>query len=428
MFKYSSVPAYSMGPKGKGLPDQGFPGPGNYDETDAIGKTSPHPNDPKWKFPKDPREAKYGNANPGPGHYESPGKGKYEGGYMGHKGADDSGLNVPGPGTYTDDSVRFKQAKAPAYSMRAKGAPTPKDNIPGPGQYDADANRLEWKSYSGKIVSKAARDNTYKNQNPGPGNYDPNNSTFAKAQGKFPKADRDGFRPSGVPNVGPGSYDVGSSFVKKGYSYGKQPRDGAFGSANPGPGTYDYNASTFSGPRYKFGQTSRDGAKNAGNPGPGNYDADKNMFSKQSGKINPEAKESSNYNYPGPGTYDGDYHVQKDTKPKFSFGKETKPNRDLGVPGPGTYDANGIKTKASIAVGKEDKGMKYGNAFPGPGTYDGDNELRYSWDPKYSFGKDRRDKDMERLKVGPGDYDIPHSIPDVATYNYPSKNNRKIHL
>jgi hypothetical protein len=172
MFKYSSVPAYSMGPKGKGLADQGFPGPGNYDD-DGFGKTSPHPNDPKWGFSKNPRDMKYGNANPGPGQYESPTRGKEKGGYIGHKQVDASGLNVPGPGAYEEDGARFKQAKAPAYTMRGKGAGRPGDMVPGPGQYDGDYDKFAWKSYSGKIVSKADRDNANRNGNPGPGNYDP---------------------------------------------------------------------------------------------------------------------------------------------------------------------------------------------------------------------------------------------------------------
>lgn len=427
MFKYSSVPAYSMGPKGKGMPDQGFPGPGNYDD-DNLGKTSPHPNDPRYAFSKNPREMKYGNPNPGPGQYESPNRGKPEGGYMGQKQSDASGLNVPGPGAYEEDGTKFKHQKAPAYTMRGKGAGRQGDMVPGPGQYDGNAENLQWKSYSGKIVSKAARDQGYKTGNPGPGNYDPNSTTFQKKQGKFGRENRDGFKAGGVPNVGPGSYDMGSSFAKKGYSYGKQPRDGMMGSSNPGPGTYDYSATSMKGPQYKFGRQPRGQMKNSGNPGPGNYDGDRNQFNKMSGKINPEGKEGTNYATPGPGTYDGEFHVTKNQDPKFSFGKEQKNWRDMGVPGPGAYDANGVGTKASIAMGNEPKGLKYGNAFPGPGTYEGENDMRYSMDAKYSFGKEKRDKDIERLRVGPGDYDIPHSIPDVAGYNYPSKDRRKIHL
>jgi len=144
--------------------------------------------------------------------------------------------------------------------------------------------------------------------------------------------------------------------------------------------------------------------------------------------MNPESKEMAGYNNPGPGTYDGDYQVGRNKKPQFSFGKDIKRDNDRGVPGPGAYDGHGVDTKASIAVSKEPRDLKYGNAYPGPGTYDGDGNIKFDAGNKYSFGKDKRGKDLDRQKVGPGDYDIPHSIPDVATYNYPAKDKRKIHL
>merc|ERR1712151_1300560 len=110
--------------------------------------------------------------------------------------------------------------------MRAKGAMSNKKNVPGPGQYDPDAEKVMWKSYSGKMVSKSARDQLGKFGVPGPGNYDPSNNTFGKSQGKFNRGARDGF--GGNANPGPGAYDHNSSFGKgkAGYSYGKQARDG----------------------------------------------------------------------------------------------------------------------------------------------------------------------------------------------------------
>lgn len=413
-----------MGPKTKSNFDQGFPGPGTYEGEGMIGKTSPHPNDPKWGFSKNPRDQKYGNANPGPGQYDSPDRKRIEGGYIGHRPGDMSKSHVPGPGAYDGNSANWKQSKAPAYSMRQKTAGGRKDAVPGPGHYDPDAIRYEHKSYSGKLVSKAARDHMYKTGTPGPGNYDPNNNIFSKQQGKFGRESRDGLK--GSANPGPGAYEMRSSFEKKGYSYGKQPRDWQTGSAIPGPGTYDYNASSMGGPGWKIGKEARDGWKTTANPGPGNYDIGGKCFDKKSGKINPEARTGSNFNNPGPGTYDGDYTVGRTKNPQFSFGKGDKVVNDQGFPGPGTYDGHGVDTRASVAMDKGDKGLKYGNPFPGPGTYDYEHGLGSH--PKYSFGKDPRDKDADRLKVGPADYDIPHSIPDVAGYNYPSRNQRKIHL
>lgn len=120
MFKYSSVPAYSMGPKAKGLPGSNVPGPGNYDLDQAMNKESIHPNEPKWAFPKNARGQKYGNFVPGPGQYDSVDKRKYKGGLMGGKANDARGNPNPGPGTYDGNPSRFNQSKAPAYTMRKK--------------------------------------------------------------------------------------------------------------------------------------------------------------------------------------------------------------------------------------------------------------------------------------------------------------------
>ena len=184
MFKYYSVPAWTMGDKSRGPSGNQNPGPGKYDPQDGTTKTSQHPNDPKWGFTKNPRDTKYGNGNPGPGQYDSPTRGRIRAGYMGHKSADIAGLNVPGPGAYEDEGHKFKQAKTPAYTMRAKTGLDIKKNVPGPDQYDPEAERFQWKSYSGKMVSKAARDQLGKYDVPGPGNYDPSTNTFERKQGK----------------------------------------------------------------------------------------------------------------------------------------------------------------------------------------------------------------------------------------------------
>lgn len=416
-----------MGDKSQGPTANGNPGPGNYEPQNATTKTSPHPNDPQWAFTKNPREMKYGNGNPGPGTYSSPERGRVTKGYMGHKQNEQEKMNVPGPGAYEEESNRFKHQKAPAYSMRAKTGIDSKKNVPGPGQYDPDNEKVAWKSYSGKMTTKAARDQLGRFGTPGAGTYDPANGTFERKQGKFSKGPREWLAGNGNP--GPGAYEDNGPLgneKKKGYSYGKQPRDGALGSGTPGPGTYELNNSSMGGPAWKQGKQARDWLKTSGNPGPGNYEGDTHAFNRTHGKINPTGKDASGYNYPGPGTYDGDFHVGKSTDPKFSFGKDVNRQTDLGVPGPGAYDGNGVPTKQSIAMDKRDKGLNYGNGNPGPGTYDGKGDVKWSHDAKYSFGREARDKEKERLKVGPADYKIPHSIPDVAGYNYPTMHNRKI--
>lgn len=427
MFKYSSVPAWTIGGRSQGPNANQNPGPGNYDHRDATNKVSVHNQDPKWSVGKQPKGLQYGNANPGPGQYDSPGRERIIKGYMGAKTNEPNNMNVPGPGTYEEEKNKFAYDRAPAYTMRGKNARDGKKNVPGPGQYDPDAERVMFKTYSGKLTSKAARDGLGGSGNPGPGNYDPANRTFNKTQGKFGKDPREGFKGNRVP--GPGSYESQSVFdAKKGYSYGKDPRDNGPRSGVPGPGTYDYNASSLGGPAWKQGKQSRDWLKTSGNPGPGNYDPANRTFSKQQGKINPEGRDGSGFNNPGPGTYDGDYTKVRDKNAVWSFGKEQKRDLDLGVPGPGTYDGHEVPTRQSIAMDKRDKGLNYGNGNPGPGTYEDSSNAVQHTDAKYSFGKQARSGNPKKGKIGPGDYDIPHSIPDVAHYNYPALNHRKLQV
>ena len=132
-------------------------------------------------------------------------------------------------------------------------------------------------------------------------------------------------------------------------------------------------------------------------------------------------KADPNSRVPGPGSYDALGGFGSGLEPKYSMGKSSKINRDLGVPGPGTYDSNnGLKPK-NTSLGRDDRFGKYGNGMPGPGSYD----KNYGGKGGFSFGKMKRTTPVK--PAGP-DYNIPHSIPDVASYNYPSVNTRKIHI
>lgn len=73
---------------------------------------------------------------------------------------------------------------------------------------------------------------------------------------------------------------------------------------------------------------------------------------------------------------------------------------------------------------KQSKSSSYQSYGPGPGAY----QKGTGKGSGFSFGKDRRDKIAVEKSVGPGMYDIPHSIPDVCRWNYPAKDQRKIHL
>jgi len=162
-------------------------------------------------------------------------------------------------------------------------------------------------------------------------------------------------------------------------------------------------------------------------PGPGNYDPAENIFSKISGKIHPEQRAVTLQEMPGPGQYDSNYEYTRNKSPKYTLGQKGKNDYGTLAPGPGTYQPEHIKTKAGVGLGKGDKGMKYGNPNPGPGTYDGDTQnVKYKTGNKFGFSKDLRLKEVKGNPVGPGQYDLPGCIPDVASYNYPKKGERKL--
>ena len=101
----------------------------------------------------------------------------------------------------------------------------------------------------------------------------------------------------------------------------------------------------------------------------------------------------NNYKNPlGP----GQYNTEKKKKFKFTFSlSKKKTNNKEILPGPSDYK---IKHNSLL------KGIKF-------------------------FKAKKDDMDLKNnYKVGPGDYDLKSTIPDVAKYNYPDKRYLKIKL
>ena len=137
--------------------------------------------------------------------------------------------------------------------------------------------------------------------------------------------------------------------------------------------------------------------------------------------MGPKPKANLGNKVPGPGSYDLPGGFGWKSEPKYSFGKHQKAFRDQGVPGPGAYDANFGFSPKKTALDKDSRFKGPRSGVPGPGTYDSNGGKGAG----YSFGRQKREV---AVKPGGPDYDIPASIPDVAPYNYPAKDNRKIHL
>ena len=137
--------------------------------------------------------------------------------------------------------------------------------------------------------------------------------------------------------------------------------------------------------------------------------------------MGPKAKPDAGSPNPGPGTYDLASGFGWKSSSKYSFGKGNKLGRDQNVPGPGSYDVNNGLDPKKTALDRDSRFSPYNSHVPGPGTYDSNPNSRVG----YSFGKMKR---VTPVKPAGPDYKIPHSIPDVASYNYPSMDRRKIHI
>ena len=119
---YSSVPAYTLGPKTKAIDWKHVPGPGSYDLPSSFGWKT----DSKWTFGKG-QKRNVDNGVPGPGAYDS------QSTLRGRKGAldvkprfDPFDTFVPGPGAYEKNSgasTKFSFGKQPRVTPVKQAGP-----------------------------------------------------------------------------------------------------------------------------------------------------------------------------------------------------------------------------------------------------------------------------------------------------------------
>lgn len=134
---------------------------------------------------------------------------------------------------------------------------------------------------------------------------------------------------------------------------------------------------------------------------------------------------------PGPGAYNDADAFQRLSSAKggIKFGKAAAVAHGNDMPGPGAYsqDSPLVAGKGGgIKFGKDPRDHLQRNDKPGPGAYDMNPGALGGKNAKYSFSKAPRDQQLK--DDNPFYYNLPHSIPDVAKYNYPPENKRKIHL
>lgn len=183
----------------------------------------------------------------------------------------------------------------------------------------------------------------------------------------------------------------------------------------------------------RFGKSPRGVNYKSEIPGPGAYDQNFKALEKQTGKgfvskLGRQGLRGSEI--PGPGAYDDETAFKRLSSAKggakFPKSQTIDPRSD--IPGPGAYNGDPTvvsKSTGGIKFGHEPRDRQLRDEKPGPGAYDIDTKV-LKGEAKWSFGKAPRTKDLK--DDGPGHYEIPHSIPDVARYNYPAVDKRKIHL
>lgn len=160
-------------------------------------------------------------------------------------------------------------------------------------------------------------------------------------------------------------------------------------------------------------------------PGPGAYDYTGALKGKSGGYSVGKAPRNKGgaRDVPGPGAYDADFKKVASTQGNIKFGKSGNNNRINDVPGPGAYDYTGVDSSKNrgIKIGREIRDRSHNSDIPGPGSYNG-----MIPDGKGGFRFAKSAKGLKYGGDGPEFYDIPHSIPDVPSYNYPPKQQRKI--
>ena len=441
MFKFNSVPAYSFGKASKPDHKTEQPGPGAYD-TEKVSQIIYKQNKTTAVIRPQSSRPQSKTIDIGPGQYEvNIPNNRVKGYYFTSSRKTDKGLRsgVPGPGQYdyenslahlkgkTSKIVFGKSDRLIDYSREKKG-------LPGPGQYEVEriSPALErFKYNSGYKFPKSDKGEKWnKDALPGPGAYNSNIVTDLSHQTKGFSLGKSKNRPDSAltPVPGPGSYDLRDSKVNSGVKFGRNPRE-SLGKKDdiPGPGVYeiDLNSNAFKKtPGIKFGKEEKRFMP-TDVPGPGNYEVPTKTFDQRGVKFPKDKKHQLKENaVPGPGNYDYN-EFYKNNKGTFRFAKEPRNHQQrIDSPGPGAYNPQKTIPSPKISIPNAVRNKDMRNEVPGPGQY----EVKVdNWNKNFPrFVKPDNKSKQNADPIGPGIYDIPHSIPDVPRYNYPTPGARKI--
>lgn len=421
--KHSSVPAYSIGVKYPAEPittDKLGPAPDTYNvrKEEIIV--------PSRSFGRAPRSMSEPRANnPGPGSYNissfldmsMKGKSNKKTKPLKEK-SDKSKIDTPGPASYNpkklSNNVTYSMGNKSFSLMNSESLSL------GPGQYNANYNAI--KPSTAIAFSKASRDPLAPSTTvPGPGSHSLKEIKECP-QYVFSKEPRGKRNSPDYP--GPGEYNIPGLSDDLKHKMGKSilPRRPLIikDSGAPGPGAYDAKPQKHA-PSFSVGRGKRPQIPGiTKNPGPGLYNPvnpNHSMHSKSIGSsMRPPLAKTNGV--PGPGAYD--FPSFAEHGPKYSVvGRKPEIKGNTVVPGPGQYNPEIVASRPEgvhvvIGTGQRTNESRRGiRALPGPGTYDPNIP---SDSPKWTFKKDPRVKINFDDDPGPGQYEIPPTVPDVPKY------------
>jgi hypothetical protein len=429
--KLSSVPAYTMGAKFPAEPlttDKLSPAPGTYNvraEEIIV---------PTYSFSKAQRSFSAVRSNfPGPGAYPlshfldaSSSKLKKRKSKRLKDKSEKSNIETPGPSSYYPS----KPKTAIAYSMgnNTFALMASETNQLGPGQYDPNFSAIKPATANSFTRAPKMPENT-ELKVPGPGTYEvspgkssPQVAFTREARGKKLKSDY----------PGPGEYYIpgltdelrrkmGKSMLSKSPITTNEPNF-------PGPGAY-FVKDKRQGPAFSVGRGKRtEIAALRNTPGPGNYEQRTSALGNKSKSfgtgIRPGIAKANGF--PGPGAYNSRSFIEEGPKYSLVARKNEVKSVEL-LPGPGQYNpeigaGRAEPTHAVIGTGQRTNENRRGiRVSPGPGAYEFESRRN---GPKWSFKKDAKEKASYEDEPGPGQYEIPTTIPDVPKYLLNNANNK----
>lgn len=437
--KHSSTPAYSFGTKTVAEPkttNKLTPGPGTYslrkDEDEVTAPVIGTGLRPEL-YPK--------NMYPGPGSYSVPNfldakklsKGekkreKTDKPTSGRDKTDKTKLDAPGPGSYNPQ----KLTKSCSYSMGNKifGILNDQPKEIGPGQYQPNYDSVEV-NYRTKFGIGNRPDMFGSKGFPGPGAYAETDKKEGPRYTFGTEARERKFLSTETP--APWAYDIPGLTEdlknKPGKTLAPKRPLVVKDSGAPGPGAYQPRLSETT-PSFSVGTGSRSSFINVKkSPGPGEYEP----------KVPAHVSRTSNFGTgarppltvpkftPGPGAYGLDSTL---SGPKYGMsGRRIDLKTSDQVPGPGQYEPTisyAISDSKSHVIGtgqRSNLGRTRANNFPGPGSYYNDKKAKTQ---TWSFGKDPKHKEIFEDEPGPGQYEIPPSVPDVPKYLLAASSSIKI--